>query len=167
MRLHVEAERKKYQEDQRFKAFLEEERKTIAAEERLKVQAELKKAAEEKRQTIAEEEKQKAAAAAEAEKQKAEAERAAEEERQKAAAVAEAEKGRRPEEKGGEKGKGKGEWKRPYNPSQGGLQSSQFRDKMRKLCYENCPGVRVPGHALQCGLGPEWPEPAPGLFCYV
>ena len=27
MRLHVEAERKKFQEDQRFKAFLEEERK--------------------------------------------------------------------------------------------------------------------------------------------
>ena len=47
-------------------------------------------------------------AAAEAERQDAEADRAAEE---------------RPEEKGGKKGKGKGgEWKRPCNPSQGELQ---------------------------------------------
>ena len=46
MRLHVEAERKKFQEDQRFKAFFEEKRKNIAAEEKRKIEAELKKAAE-------------------------------------------------------------------------------------------------------------------------
>ena len=107
--------------------FLEEERKKIAAEERRKVEAELKRAAEEEKQK---------AAAAEAERQKAEASRAAEE---------------RPEEKGGEKGgeKGKGKggggdgWKRPYNASQGGLQASQFRDKMRKLQYEHAPEMKL------------------------
>ena len=123
MKLHDEAERKQFQQDQQIKAFLEEERKKIAAEERRKVEAELKRAAEEEQQK---------AAAAEAERQKAEASRAAEE---------------RPEEKGGEKGKGKGGggdgWKRPYNASQGGLQASQFRDKMRKLQYEHAPEMKL------------------------